>query len=120
MGEISKVCSTDLPEDVWIPDPSLAMAYYCCVFGAVAEAEADDSEMKIGERRYRLVSGEPRAEDRSVQHEITVRDADVAVARVATKGGRIEAPVAPSENGRRVGRVRDPFGQTWLVNSGNV
>ena len=102
-------------EGVKIPNLQMARAYYACVFDADFASADDPREMKIGERRYHL---DPDADFMAETHCAYVLDADVSVARIATKGGQILTPVATADNGLRYGQVKDPFGHTWNVKSG--
>ena len=102
-------------EDVKIPNMPMARAYYACVFDADFASPDDPGAMKIGEKRYRL---DADADFASETHCAIVADADVSVARVATKGGEILKPVAATERGDRFGTVKDPFGHIWNVKSG--
>ena len=100
-------------EHVSIPNLSMASAYYACVFDAetVVEKDADARVIRIGGRLYQL---DQNREIGYEQHAAAVSDVDVAIARIATKGGRILAAAETTE-GRRHGRVMDPFGHEWLV-----
>lgn len=100
-------------EHVSIPDLSMASAYYACVFDAetVIEKDAAARLIRIGGRLYQLDQARNAAKE---QHAAAVSDVDVAIARIATKGGRILS-AAETTAGRRHGRVVDPFGHEWLV-----
>lgn len=103
-------------EHVSIPDLKMASAYYACVFDAetVVEKDTEARVIRIGGRLYQLDQNQGSATER---HAAAVRDVDVAIARVATKGGRILS-AAETVDGRRAGRVVDPFGHEWLVTDG--
>lgn len=103
-------------EHVSIPDLSMASAYYACVFDAetVIEKDAEARVIRIGGRLYQLDQNRDGAAE---QHAAAVSDVDVAIARIATKGGRILS-AAETTGGRRQGRVMDPFGHEWLVTDG--
>ncbi|MEL6795091.1 MAG: hypothetical protein AAFP78_16660 [Pseudomonadota bacterium] len=102
-------------DEVHIPDLEQARAYYASVFDAEFASGDNPCEMTIGDRRYLLSTHVAPA---SETHAAMVRDADVSVARVATRGGQIVDPVE-ADNGDRHGAVRDAFGHIWTVTSKN-
>lgn len=115
MAKLSKTPSKSSREMVHIPDLDSARAYYASVFDAEFASGDNPCEMTIGDRRY-LLSKENSPS--SETHAAKVRDADVSVARVATRGGEIVDPVAGAEDtGERHGAVRDAFGHVWTVTS---
>ncbi|MFV0475458.1 MAG: hypothetical protein ACK5MQ_14805 [Pikeienuella sp.] len=68
--------------------------------------------MRIRECRYRLVCGD-RCQG-AAPCSAVVSDVDVALARAATRGGRILDAAHPTATGR-AGRIEDPFGNSWVV-----
>lgn len=101
---------------VAVLDIAAASAYYASVFDAEFPSgkTAGKREMRIGERRYRLVrQGEATAAPRRV----AVADVDVAIARAATRGGRIVDAAHRTPEGRE-GRIEDPYGNCWIVADG--
>ena len=115
MDMVDKSSGSRDAEGVKIPNLQMARAYYACVFDADFASPDDPCEMKIGERRYHL---DADADFTAETHCAYVLDADVSVARIATKGGQILSPVASSDNCQRYGQVKDPFGHVWNVKSG--
>ncbi|MEL7464906.1 MAG: hypothetical protein AAFN79_12610 [Pseudomonadota bacterium] len=102
-------------EMVHIPDLDSARTYYASVFDAEFASGGNPCEMVIGDRRF-LLSKEAAPPPET--HAAKVRDADVSVARIATRGGEIVDPVAQAaDTGERHGAVRDAFGHVWTVTS---
>lgn len=99
-----------------VVDLNMACAYYACVFDAVIDASggADHRTMRIGGVDYRLVH-QRGAVVQSGERLAPVEDVDVSMARVATKGGSIVEPARAGDGGAREGRVKDPFGHSWIV-----
>ena len=97
-------------------DLKQASDFYACVFDTdiFSSTRADECAMRDGANWFRL-----RAADHTApQHDpfvAEVEDADVCIARAATRGGRIIDPVAIGPDRRRSGAVQDPFGVSWRV-----
>ncbi|MEX2520227.1 MAG: VOC family protein [Paracoccaceae bacterium] len=92
----------------------MARAFYTEVFDAKPSGSKAAGLIAIGTDRYRLVVRKLETPALCAR----VADVDVCCARIATRGGRILAPPHLTADGRREGRVMDPFGQSWIVSAG--
>jgi len=110
-----------------VSDARRAIEFYVAVFGASRRGEPivmDDgrvghAEVAIGDSVLMLAEEFPEIDHVAVSSggpavRVEVADVDTAVARTVELGGEAFGEVADDGHGR-TGRIRDPFGQRWLV-----
>ncbi|PXY31772.1 VOC family protein [Prauserella muralis] len=110
-----------------VSDARRALDFYVAVFGAERRGEPivlDDgrvghAELAIGDSVLMLAEEFPEidhvpAERGGPSVRVEVPDVDAAVALAVELGAEQQGPVEESGHGR-TGRIRDPFGQRWLL-----
>jgi PhnB protein len=112
-----------------IKDTAAAIEFYQKAFGAREIMRFDvhgtiaHAEIGIGNSTIMLAEagpGYPGPESLGgspVVMNLSVDDADAAVARAATAGARITMPATDQFYGERTGQVTDPFGYTWSISA---
>ncbi|PRX47835.1 putative glyoxalase superfamily protein PhnB [Prauserella shujinwangii] len=110
-----------------VPDARRAIEFYVAVFGAtplgepfvMADGTIGHAEVAIGDSVLMLAEEFPEighvvAPSGGATLRVEVPDADAAVERAVELGAERIGPVEDRGHGRS-GRIRDPFGQRWLV-----
>src|SRR5262245_50574821 len=113
--------------ELWVDHAREAVAFYEAAFGAkvlhrVGEGEDIVVQLAVGGAAFWVASASsamkrftPRAVDGATSRTLlVVDDPDAAAAQAVSSGPTELAPVA-DEHGRRVGRIRDPFGHEWEI-----
>ena len=107
-----------------VRDADAAAALYTRVLGAtVFERYADgDGQvvhvgLRLGEAQLSLTEhgADTAGPATAVILGVEVDDPDGVAAGLSADGGEVIFPVADQVYGKREGRVRDPFGQLWIV-----
>ena len=106
-----------------------AMEFYGAVFGAKermrmagpggtivhAEMTIGDSALMIADANPETGDLGPRAGQSPVRIAIYVEDVDDVARRAVAAGAKILIPIADQFYGDRGGRLEDPFGHVWIV-----
>lgn len=114
-----------------VRDGKSAVAFYQAAFGAVEafRFEGDDgtifAALTINGARFFVADESPIHENlspdalggTSVRIDLLVPDPDAMFARALRAGATEVTPVRDEEQGPRMGRLRDPYGHTWLIGS---
>jgi PhnB protein len=113
-----------------VGDAAGAIDFYQRAFGAAEVARVTDpdgsvvfAELAIGDGRIALKDEEPAYGDVSpttlggttVRLALQVPDVDALTSRAVAAGATVLIPVADREYGFRDGRLADPFGHIWIV-----
>jgi uncharacterized glyoxalase superfamily protein PhnB len=98
-----------------------AIAWYRRAFDATEEARfhgPDDkifhARIRIGDSIIHLGEAGPEGETSSVLH-VRAPDCDALFRRAVAAGAEVSLPLADQFWADRLGAVRDPFGQTWVI-----
>jgi PhnB protein len=101
-------------------DAARAVEFFERAFGAevrVRFAAPDGTllhcEVQIGDSRFMF--GEAPGEPRPLQAMLYVEDCDAVIARAIAAGATEIDPAKDQFYGDRNGRVRDPFGDVWVI-----
>lgn len=107
-----------------------AIAYYAAAFGAVERFRLVEPSGRVGHAELQLgpvvlMLSDPFPEfglhaptgegDGGTALHLHVDDADAVLATAVAAGGTLLAPAQDQFYGERSGRLRDPFGHTWLI-----
>jgi PhnB protein len=116
-----------------VRDAALAIDFYRAAFAAVEvgdrftgpSGEVIHAEMRIGDSVIMVSdesdNGAPAKSPQSVGDVVTAimatywNDVDAAWQRAVTAGADVVYPLADQFYGDRAGRLRDPFGQQWML-----
>lgn len=113
-------------------DAAAAMEWYADVFGATEElrlSAPDDvvahGELRIGDSLVMVAEeneewgniGPATLGGSGVRLSLYVPDVDEVFQRAVAAGAEVEVPVTDLFYGDRTGRIRDPFGHTWVISS---
>jgi PhnB protein len=116
-----------------VRDGAAAIDFYRSAFGAVEigdrftgpSGELIHAEIRIGDSVVMITdeaeNGQPAMSPRSLGGVVTAvmatywEDVDAAWDRVVSAGAEVVYPLADQFYGERGGRVRDPFGQQWML-----
>jgi PhnB protein len=119
----------DIVPNLNVNDGAAAVDFYKRAFGAreVFRFEAEDgnlfAELSIGDARF-FVADESHPHRNfspdalggtTVRIDLLSDDPDAVQARAVAAGAEEVFPVAEADVGPRMGRIRDPFGHTWLI-----
>lgn len=111
---------------------SAAIDFYVAAFGAVEDqrmvshdGRIGHAEITIGTTRMSLADEYPEAGvvgpatlgGSTTTFQLTVDDADRAMARAVEHGATMERPAADQFHGSRNGVIRDPFGHRWMLSA---
>lgn len=127
MSDATSLNATSLNAKLVVSDADAAIAYYRTVFGArqtqrytvgesvvFAEIEIFGARLTLKDEDEHDASpttlGSP-----GVLMEITTDDPDALATAAVDAGGEVVFEVADQPYGARGGRVRDPFGHQWLI-----
>lgn len=114
-----------------VPDADAAIDFYAAALGAeVTERYELDgtivfAEIRFGDLRLQLKDADDvdpaPAEGRRTGHilDVVVADPDALAAAFVAAGAEVVFPIADQPYGVRQGRVRDPFGQEWILGTPN-
>lgn len=114
-----------------VADAGAALEFYISAFGAEEILRLHEPGGRVAHAELELFGGRvfvgsevpaqgfvPPATDRvSVTTVLYVADVDAFVARAVAAGATLERPVADQFYGERTGRLLDPFGHRWSVQS---
>ena len=113
-----------------VADTARAMAFYAEAFGAVELFRLTEPSGRIGHAEMQLgpavlMLSDPYPEyglhapgegaDLASSVHLHVDDADEMCARAVAAGATLVAPPSDEFYGERGGKVRDPFGHTWMI-----
>jgi PhnB protein len=116
-----------------VRDGAAAIDFYRLAFGAVEvgdrftgpSGELIHAEIRIGDSVVMITdeaeNGQPAQSPRSLGGVVTAvmatywEDVDAAWDRIVSAGAEVVYPLADQFYGERGGRVRDPFGQQWML-----
>jgi uncharacterized glyoxalase superfamily protein PhnB len=113
-----------------VRDAAEAMRFYSPAFGAVEKFRLTEPSGRIGHAEMQLgpavlmlsdpypeygLNAPPGDQDIGCSVHLHVDDADNVCASAAAAGATILMPPTDQFYGERSGRLRDPFGHTWLV-----
>lgn len=121
---------TTITPSLAVGDAAGAIDFYQRAFGATEVLRVTDpagkvvhAELAIGDGRIALKDEEPAYGDVSpttlggttVRIALQVADVDALTSRAVAAGATVLIPVADREYGFRDGRLADPFGHIWIV-----
>src|SRR6266550_5667989 len=108
-----------------------AIAFYGAAFGARQKLLIEEQDGRIGHAtlgigpaeiyladehpEFENVVGPQTLGGTSVTIDLEVDDVDLAVDRAVAAGATLIRPPDHPESGVQAGKVRDPFGHTWLI-----
>lgn len=140
MSESKRSTAAPVPEHLHTVTPRLvvrgaagAVEFYCAAFGAEEISERFTSpdgtvihtELRIGDSVIMLTDesddGAPARSPASLGDVVTAimatywADVDAAWQRAIAAGAEVVHPLADQFYGERAGRLRDPFGQQWML-----
>ncbi len=116
-----------------VPDGAAAITFYAEAFGAEEvgerfngpEGELIHAEVRIGDSVVMITEeggdGAPARSPQSLDGAVSAimathwEDVDAAWARAVKAGAEVLFPLADQFYGDRAGRLRDPFGQQWMM-----
>ena len=114
-----------------VSDTAAALRFYAQAFGAVEKFRLTEPSGRIGHAEMQLgpavlmlsdVNNDGRADillasgqDIGCSIHLHVDDADALCAQAVAAGATLLTPPADQFYGERGGRLRDPFGHTWLI-----
>jgi PhnB protein len=116
-----------------VPDGAAAIAFYAEAFGAEEigerfngpEGELIHAEVRIGDSVVMITEeagdGAPARSPQSLDGAVSAimatywEDVDAAWTRAVKAGAEVLFPLADQFYGDRAGRLRDPFGQQWMM-----
>lgn len=113
-----------------VSDTAAAMRFYAQAFGAVELFRLTEPSGRIGHAEMQLgpavlmlsdpypeydLHAPPGGQDIGCSVHLHVDDADALCAQAVAAGATLLMPPADQFYGERGGRLRDPFGHTWLI-----
>lgn len=111
-----------------VSDAQAAMAFYAQAFGAVEKFRLTEpggrighAEMQLGPATLMLSDPFPEYGIHAPSHDtgcavhLHVDNADAVLDRGAAAGGTVLMPATDHFYGERSGKLKDPFGHTWLI-----
>ena len=113
-----------------VSDTAAALRFYAQAFGAVEKFRLTEPSGRIGHAEMQLgpavlmlsdpypeygLHAPPGGTDIGSSVHLHVDDADALCAQAVAAGATLLMPPADQFYGERGGRLRDPFGHTWLI-----
>lgn len=113
-----------------VSDTARAMQFYAAAFGAVEKFRLTEPSGRIGHAEMQLgpavlMLSDPFPEyglhaptgehDLASSVHLHVDDADAMCARAVAAGATMVMPPSDAFYGERGGKVKDPFGHTWMI-----
>ncbi len=112
-----------------VRDAAAALDFYKQVFDAVEVMRLNDDQGRIAHSEIRIGDAQVMIADSYPGENVTpdelggtpviihmfVPDVDAILARAVKAGATILRPLGPGFGGTRNGKLRDPFGHVWLI-----
>lgn len=107
-----------------VPNAQKAIEFYNSAFGAevVMELRDDDqnivhAEIRIEDTVIMIHQGSSINDSSSVTLQLYVGDVEGVVEEAVSAGAEVISPITEKFYGDRAGKLKDPFGLTWIIST---